>query len=232
MKVQLLAQPDFVRQRWRNGGGFTTELSRHPAADPPAWRVSVAEIARPGPFSAFPGCERTMLLLEGDGLELRFDAGPPQRITRLDVPHAFAGERKTDCRLLGGPVRVLNVITDRERIAARVEVALLDASREHVIGETDERQVDVPGECPVAATAEAALAARHERPRDASWLLAYALRGSAAGDCGGAHYDLGRGELLRVDDAKGLQMRVRAVQPHGALAVITLRVRRGRPRAP
>lgn len=29
-----------------------------------AWRVSVATIARPGPFSAFPGVDRQIMLLE------------------------------------------------------------------------------------------------------------------------------------------------------------------------
>jgi environmental stress-induced protein Ves len=231
MNVRHLTQPDFVRQRWRNGGGFTTELARHPGDDPMAWRVSVAEIAQSGPFSAFPGCARTLLLLEGDGLELSFDAGPPQRIACLDVPHAFDGARRTHCRLLGGPVRVLNVISDRERIAAHVEVALLDARREHVIGVPDESAVDVPAQRPIAATGDAARAAPHG-PRDASWLLAYALRGSVTVDCGDTTCTLGRGELLRVEDAKGLPMRVRAAEPRSALAAIALRVRRGRPPLP
>ncbi|HEU4539125.1 MAG TPA: HutD family protein, partial [Polyangiaceae bacterium] len=61
-------------QPWKNGGGTTREI----AAMPPdagtsgfAWRVSVAEIARPGPFSAFPGVDRQIVLLAGEGVRLR-----------------------------------------------------------------------------------------------------------------------------------------------------------------
>lgn len=41
---------------WRNGGGATREVARHPqgaAADGFEWRVSVADIGADGPFSAY-----------------------------------------------------------------------------------------------------------------------------------------------------------------------------------
>ena len=63
---------------WKNGGGSTRELACWPPGagmDSFAWRVSVATIARPGPFSAFPGVDRQIMLLEGDGVRLQAAAG-------------------------------------------------------------------------------------------------------------------------------------------------------------
>ena len=66
---------------WKNGGGSTRELACWPPGagmDSFAWRVSVATIARPGPFSAFPGVDRQIMLLEdelGEPLFIRAKRG-------------------------------------------------------------------------------------------------------------------------------------------------------------
>lgn len=48
---------------WRNGLGVTTEVLVQPpdASAGFAWRISVATITRAGPFSPFPGYDRTIL---------------------------------------------------------------------------------------------------------------------------------------------------------------------------
>ena len=53
---------------WRNGGGVTRELLAWP--NPADWRlrISVADIAADGPFSAFPGVRRWFTLLSGEGV--------------------------------------------------------------------------------------------------------------------------------------------------------------------
>ncbi len=39
---------------WKNGGGSTLELLQEPAADGGFhWRLSIADVATPGPFSTF-----------------------------------------------------------------------------------------------------------------------------------------------------------------------------------
>ena len=121
MKALHLTARDFVRQPWKNGGGSTTQLAVHGEGDRWLWRVSVADVATSGPFSDFPGYERTILLLEGDGMELTVD-GARTTLDRPFVPFTFDGDATTTCRLLGGPVRDLNVIVDRSRARATVEV--------------------------------------------------------------------------------------------------------------
>lgn len=125
MRIEHLGPREFARQPWRNGGGFTTELAREGEGERFLWRASIAEVERAGPFSDFAGYDRTLMLLEGEGLELDFGPHGRRRIDRPHVPVAFDGGWKTGCRLLGGPVRDLNLIVDRAR--ARGSIAVVPA---------------------------------------------------------------------------------------------------------
>jgi uncharacterized protein len=117
---------------WKNGGGTTREIAcRPPGADIEGfdWRVSIANIERPGPFSAFEGMDRVIMLLEGAGVRLRSRDGTVDHA--LDVPHApfgFAGDLALDGELLGGPSTDFNVMTRRGRL--RAEVCVLRGSGE------------------------------------------------------------------------------------------------------
>ena len=54
---------------WKNGGGSTRQLAIHPpqaSLDDFAWRISCARVRGAGPFSAFPGIQRSLALLEGE----------------------------------------------------------------------------------------------------------------------------------------------------------------------
>ncbi|MBU6421310.1 MAG: HutD family protein, partial [Gammaproteobacteria bacterium] len=118
--VRLLESADYRRMRWKNGRGWTTEITVFPAEarfddKPFEWRVSLAEIENDGEFSAFPGYDRTILLAEGAGMELSFDAAPNQRFAEPYKPFRFKGEWQTCCRLLNGPVRDFNVMTMRSK---------------------------------------------------------------------------------------------------------------------
>jgi hypothetical protein len=94
---------------WRNRGGVTRELLAWPG--PADWRlrISVADIAVDGPFSAFPGVQRWFTLLAGDGVALDF-ADHPLTLRPGDAPLAFDGAAAPGCRLTGGPVRDLNLM--------------------------------------------------------------------------------------------------------------------------
>ncbi len=106
---------------WKNGGGLTTELLSSPAgASDFDWRLSIAEVATAGPFSAYPGIDRVIMLIEGEGMVLHV-AGTQQRLV-LREPFAFAGEDQVNCELTAGPTRDLNVMTRRGRAQARVTV--------------------------------------------------------------------------------------------------------------
>jgi environmental stress-induced protein Ves len=125
MRARILRNADYRRMRWKNGEGWTTELSIFPPAGAGAgaafdWRVSIAEIERDGAFSTFDGCERHIALLDGVGMELRFDDAPSVRLERRLQFFRFAGETQTRGVLLSGPVRDFNVIVRRTAVSAEV----------------------------------------------------------------------------------------------------------------
>ncbi len=100
---------------WKNGKGTTTELWREddPAGDM-LWRVSIAGVTEDGPFSGFPGYERHILALSGEGMML--DGGPdgPIRVAPAFVPKSFSGDWPITARLLGGTLTDFNLIVRRD----------------------------------------------------------------------------------------------------------------------
>jgi len=123
MSAKILRVADYRRMRWKNGGGWTTELAASASAGDGGdfdWRISIAEIESDGAFSAFPGYDRSIALLEGPGMELQFDADEPVRLDQRLRFVRFAGEAKAFGRLLGGAVRDFNVIVRRDAVRAEV----------------------------------------------------------------------------------------------------------------
>ncbi len=121
MGTAVLREGEYRRVPWKNGGGTTREVTAR-AADGGGfeWRVSVADVASEGPFSAFPGVDRVITLVDGDGMVLTVD-GAEQRLERLQ-PFAFSGDAATDCCLPGGAVRVMNLMTRRCSATGRVRI--------------------------------------------------------------------------------------------------------------
>ena len=110
---------------WKNGGGRTAEIaawSREPGAEAFDGRVSIAEIERDGPFSAFPGVDRTFVLLDGAGVVLT-QGGVDVEVVARHEPVRFAGDEASSCRLVGGPVRAFNLMVRRGRAQGGVVVA-------------------------------------------------------------------------------------------------------------
>ncbi len=100
---------------WKNGGGTTREIvSWPPYAEPDefAWRVSIATIAASGPFSTFDGVDRTIMLLDGDGVRLRSE-GFEEVLELPFQPFSFDGGVPVDCTLLGGPSTDFNLMVRR-----------------------------------------------------------------------------------------------------------------------
>jgi environmental stress-induced protein Ves len=115
MSLTLLAAADRVAKPWKNGGGVTSDVLVVPAGaglDDFAARISIAEVAASGPFSAFPGIDRTTAILAGDGFALSVD-GVGHRLGRGDAPLAYPGDVPAAAVLLGGPTTDLNVMTRR-----------------------------------------------------------------------------------------------------------------------
>ncbi len=119
MKITTLTRSDYRRMRWRNGQGWTTEIARHPDGPDDGvfdWRISLADIEHDTAFSCFDGIDRSLLLVEGNGLELFFHGDKPDTLLReRGRVVRFAGETMTRCRLVDGPTRDFNVMTRRGR---------------------------------------------------------------------------------------------------------------------
>ena len=111
---------------WKNGGGSTRELACWPPGagmDSFAWRVSVATIARPGPVSAFPGVDRQIMLLEGDGVHMQGAEGHWQHaLERRWQPFAFSGDEPVGCRMLGSVSTDFNLMLRRGGWNGKLEV--------------------------------------------------------------------------------------------------------------
>lgn len=108
---------------WKNGGGVTREIAASPGAATDAfdWRVSLADVTEDGPFSVFPGVDRTLTVVEGAGMDLLV-GGEHHIVDEPYWPHDFPGDLETDGRLLAGPVVNLNVMYRRGRVRAAVAV--------------------------------------------------------------------------------------------------------------
>ncbi|MCX5151916.1 HutD family protein [Streptomyces sp. NBC_00320] len=123
-EVRILRAGDRAAVAWKNGGGVTREIAAWPEDAGMAdfgWRVSLAEVAADGPFSAFPGVDRTLTLAEGAGMDLAV-AGARRLVDERYAPQDFPGDAPTACRLLDGPVVNFNVMYRRDRVHAQTAV--------------------------------------------------------------------------------------------------------------
>ena len=120
---RLLAPRDFRRMPWKNGAGRTSEIASWPdGAGAFAGRVSIAEIERDGPFSAWPGVDRTFVLLDGAGVVLT-QHGVDSEVSARHEPFRFAGDEAASCRLVAGPARAFNLMVRRGAVRGGVTVA-------------------------------------------------------------------------------------------------------------
>lgn len=109
---------------WKNDGGVTRELHSYPAAasfDDFSWRVSIADVTRSGAFSSFPGVDRVITLLEGDGMQLLSTSGEPTSLMRLQ-PHRFRGEEQVCAQLDGAACLDFNLMLRRGAATGAVEI--------------------------------------------------------------------------------------------------------------
>ena len=124
MKAELIALDAIAPQPWKNGAGLTREIAASPAGGADFdWRISVAEVSRDAPFSAFPGVDRCIVLLRGAGMVLREHGGAwLHRLDETLQPFSFSGDDKLDARLIDGANSDLNVMVRRGRYRSEVAV--------------------------------------------------------------------------------------------------------------
>lgn len=118
-RQQIIRAASYREVPWRNGGGFSRVIA---GSDDEGWRLSVATIEHDGWFSDYSGYDRTIVPIDGEGMELTVD-GVPKLLQRRYEVFAFSGDAKTTCRLLGGPTRDFNAVTRRDRWSHTVGIS-------------------------------------------------------------------------------------------------------------
>ncbi|MCH8611478.1 HutD family protein [Arsenicicoccus dermatophilus] len=140
MTFTVLRREDHAEMPWLNGGGRTLEVARAPRTGDFDWRVSFAHVDRSGPFSAYPGVDRVITLVEGPGMRLtiRPQVGPGSAGSGSVVhelapyePCAFAGEDEIDCQVTQ-PTVDLNLMTRRDRCRGTVTTHRIAGGRMEV----------------------------------------------------------------------------------------------------
>jgi environmental stress-induced protein Ves len=122
--LQRFAIADLPPLPWKNGGGVTREIVSWPqdaGLDGFDWRASIATIAANGPFSLFPGVDRTIVLLDGKGVRLQAP-GIDHRLDTRHEPFEFSGDLAVHCSLLGGESFDFNLMSRRARGRALVRI--------------------------------------------------------------------------------------------------------------
>ena len=119
-RSRVIPANEYRRIRWRNGQGWTREIHAEGTAEDWSWRLSIAEIEHDAAFSLFPGVDRELMLLSGDGLRLRFDDGECVELSPPHDRHRFAGERALTGELVDGTTHDFNLMWRRERFEAEL----------------------------------------------------------------------------------------------------------------
>ena len=143
--MEIIRYATLKAHPWRNGGGVTREVASGyspgtEAGTTPAgpvqdagwdWRVSIAEVSKSGAFSAFPGMDRVLTVVEGQLLLLSVDdAEHPLEKYR---PFRFSGDADAAGALPTGDVRDLNVITRNGVCKGYTSIIELSKKRAHPV---------------------------------------------------------------------------------------------------
>jgi uncharacterized protein len=120
---------------WANGLGTTAVIVRVPDTDAWSWRLSLADVAVDGPFSALPGIDRWIAVARGAGMELTVEGRGAITLTSAEGPFAFSGDAITSCRLFAGPIVDVNLMLRRGAAAGRLEIESVPAGARSVVAD-------------------------------------------------------------------------------------------------
>ena len=146
--MEIIRYAELKAHPWRNGGGVTREVARHPRTPfPPTvpqtapegtgqdgawdWRVSIAEVSKAGPFSAYAGMDRVLTVIDGDLLLLSVD-GAEHPLEKYR-PFRFSGDADSAGALPTGDIRDLNVITRNGAFKGYTSIIELSKKRAHPV---------------------------------------------------------------------------------------------------
>ncbi len=135
--MEIIRYAELKAHPWRNGGGATREVARHPRTSTQGnawdWRVSIAEVSKAGPFSAFAGMDRVLTVIDGDLLLLSVD-GAEHPLEKYR-PFRFSGDADSAGALPTGDIRDLNVITRNGAFKGYTSIIELSKKRAHPVFE-------------------------------------------------------------------------------------------------
>ena len=124
MSAKLLRHDTYNRKPWNNGGGMTQDVWLWPEAAPQDRfdiRLSLASIDTDGPFSSFPGIDRTITLVGGAPFVLEFGDSRAQHMEFLQ-PFRFDSVQTPSSRLNEGAANAFNVMTRQGKWTHRVSI--------------------------------------------------------------------------------------------------------------
>ncbi|MDA3886004.1 MAG: HutD family protein [Candidatus Delongbacteria bacterium] len=124
LKYRIISPDQFKTVPWKNGLGTTKEIvvKYSPGIDNYLWRISIAGVVADGPFSDFNGYDRTLLMLEGYGIELKHSDGSINYLRKTSETAVFSGDLYTSAKLVNGQIKDFNVMTLRDKCYSSVEV--------------------------------------------------------------------------------------------------------------
>lgn len=113
--MKRLSPAQYRSMPWKNGKGTTIEIAVFPEQaflNDFQWRVSRAAVMEDGGFSYFEGIDRSLALLQGQGMRLNVDSVLQQVDANNNIA-VFAGDASTYAELIAGPITDFNLMTRR-----------------------------------------------------------------------------------------------------------------------
>lgn len=130
--MEIIRYASLKTTPWPNGGGVSRQLAVGPATDGGFdWRISIAEVAKAGPFSPMPGMDRIITVIDGELIALTVD-GAEQALEKFR-PFRFSGDSETSAALPTGTLKDLNLITRRSAFKGYAAIIELSKKRPHPV---------------------------------------------------------------------------------------------------
>ncbi|NBB48156.1 HutD family protein [Rhizobium sp. CRIBSB] len=132
MSLRIQRFDEHLMMPWKNGLGITREVISRPASDGSGgfdWRISLATVGASGPFSVFAGIDRTIAVLQGDGMQLTVDGRQEPPLLMASPPFTFSGDAEVQADCLGGETLDLNMMSRRGVFVHRMTKIAVSAAQ-------------------------------------------------------------------------------------------------------